>query len=182
MSLKISAKTEYACIAVMDLAAHQDSAEPVRIRSIANRHKVPSRFLVQILLLLKGAGIVESTRGASGGYRLKLRPEEVTLGQVMSIVDPPVAGGKRVLDQSGGESPTALVLNLVWDAAEKQRQDLLNNISFADLIRFSDLVKQSIDSDGPRNLTTTFTSILPMIPTTITEGLKTISDDSSAAT
>lgn len=138
MSLKISAKTEYACIAVMELAAHQDSSEPVRIRHIAERHAVPPRFLVQILLLLKSADIVESTRGASGGYRLKKKPDEVTLGQVMQIIDGPAAGGKRTLDQTGGQSVAAGLLCRVWEAAELRRQDYLNGITFADLIREAD--------------------------------------------
>lgn len=146
MSLKISAKTEYACIAVMELAAHQDSTEPVRIRNIAERHSVPPRFLVQILLQLKGANIVESTRGASGGYRLKKRPEDVTLGEVMYIVDAPVAGGKRTLSPSGAESPAALVLNKVWDVAELRRQEHLNSITFADLIREAGFFNGSVSS------------------------------------
>lgn len=135
MSLKISAKTEYACIAVMELAARQDSSEPVRIRNIAERHSVPPRFLVQILLQLKGADIVESTRGASGGYRLKKKPEEVTLGEVMHIVDAPVSSGKRTLLQGNDETSAATVLGKAWDAAEQRRQDYLNSITFADLVR-----------------------------------------------
>ncbi len=131
--MKISAKTEYACIAVMELAAQQGSAEPVRIRNIAERHSVPPRFLVQILLQLKGADIVESTRGAAGGYRLKKKPEEVTLGQVMNIIEAPPIPAKRGTTSS--ESNAASVLNRVWDAAEKRRQDHLNSITFADLIR-----------------------------------------------
>lgn len=143
MSLKISAKTEYACIAVMELAARKDSAEPVRIRNIAERHAVPPRFLVQILLQLKGADIVESTRGASGGYRLKKRPEDVTLGQVMNIIEGPVPGGKRGTSPTGDATTAASVLNKVWDAAEQRRQDYLNNITFADLIRQADLTGSS---------------------------------------
>ncbi len=135
MALKISAKTEYACIAVMELAVHQHSSEPVRIRSISERHAVPPRFLVQILLQLKGAGIVESTRGASGGYRLKMRPEDITLAQVMDIIDAPVSSGKRSMNQDGIESDAAIVLNRVWDAAEQCRQNFLHNVTFADLIR-----------------------------------------------
>src|SRR5437868_6117456 len=64
-SVKVSAKTEYACIAMLELAASYGSGEPVRIRKIASEHGVPSRFLVQILLQLKGAGLVNSTRGAA---------------------------------------------------------------------------------------------------------------------
>jgi Rrf2 family cysteine metabolism transcriptional repressor len=133
MSLKISAKTEYACIALMELAIHKNSAEPVHVRNIAERHSVPPRFLVQILLQLKSADIVESTRGAAGGYRLKKRPEEITLGQVMNIIDAPVNSMKRMLNQTAN-GDAATILGNIWNAAEKCRQDFLNNITFADLI------------------------------------------------
>ena len=64
--MRISAKTEYACIAMLELASQYGSGTPVRIRRIAERHDVPPRFLVQILLQLKGAGLVTSVRGAAG--------------------------------------------------------------------------------------------------------------------
>ena len=132
--MKVSAKTEYACIAVMELAANYGSPEPVRIRNIAERHFVPPRFLVQILLQLKGAGIVASTRGASGGYNLIPRPEDVTLGQVMGIIDGPMQIPKRSFDPTT-ESEASRILNNVWEVAEHQRQDYLNNITFADLVK-----------------------------------------------
>ncbi len=134
MALKISAKTEYACIAVMELAVHRDSPKPIQIRAICERHSVPPRFLVQILLQLKTAGIVESTRGAAGGYRLKMSPDEVTLAQIMDIIDAPVVTGKRVVSQTGGDSDAAMVLKQVWDDAERCRHNFLNNITFAELI------------------------------------------------
>ncbi len=85
--MRISAKTEYACIAMLELASQYGSAEPVRIREIAERHGVPPRFLVQILLQLKGAGLVTSVRGAAGGYRLLNPPDEVSLGRIMEVID-----------------------------------------------------------------------------------------------
>ena len=85
--MNVSAKTEYACIAVLELAAQHEAGEPVRIRDIAERHGIPSRFLVQILLQLKSAGLVSSVRGATGGYRLAKEPGEITLCEVMSVVD-----------------------------------------------------------------------------------------------
>ena len=85
--MRVSAKTEYACIAMLELAAQYGSNEPVRIRKIAERHDVPPRFLVQILLQLKGAGLVASVRGAAGGYHLIKPPQEVSLGQVMEVIE-----------------------------------------------------------------------------------------------
>ena len=85
--MRISAKTEYACIAMFELASQYGSGEPVRIRQIAQRHDVPPRFLVQILLQLKGAGLVASVRGAAGGYQLLCPPDEISFGRVMEAID-----------------------------------------------------------------------------------------------
>ncbi len=65
--MDISAKTEYACVAMLELAANYGSGEPVPIWVIAERHGVPARLLVQILLEFKAAGLVASTRGSAGG-------------------------------------------------------------------------------------------------------------------
>ena len=131
--MKISAKTEYACIALMDLAAKKDSSEPIRIGKIAERYGLSERFLVQILLQLKDADLVESTRGASGGYRFKKKPEEVTLLQVMNAIDPP-SKGKRA-----SNSNASAVLHKVWETAEKPRLVYLKSVTFADLIRKAEL-------------------------------------------
>ena len=144
--MKISAKTEYACVAVMELAKSQGSNEPVRIRNIAEQHQVPPRFLVQILLQLKGAGIVSSIRGASGGYHLIPKPEDVTLGQVMNIIDGPVQTPKRIGDQENSSSAVQ-VLNQVWETAEKKRQDHLRSVSFAELVRLAGLNSKTEPSD-----------------------------------
>src|ERR1700754_3198967 len=110
--MKLSAKTEYACLAVLELAARYETAEPIRIRTIADQHGIPSRFLVQILLQLKGAGFVLSTRGASGGYQLAKPPSEVSLGEVMTVIegqDPELSNSNHV-----HRSPTAQVLSQTW--------------------------------------------------------------------
>src|SRR5947209_11234762 len=73
--MRVSAKAEYACVAVLELAANYGDAQPVRVKTIADAHGISLRFLVQILLQLKGAGLVVSTRGASGGYHLTRPPE-----------------------------------------------------------------------------------------------------------
>src|SRR5439155_18998657 len=71
-----SAKTEYACIAMLELAAQYGDTQPLRLKSIADAHEIPERFLVQIMLQLKVAGLVVSTRGAAGGYVLAKSPDQ----------------------------------------------------------------------------------------------------------
>lgn len=127
----VSAKTEYACIAILELATRHDSGEPVRIREIADSHGIPSRFLVQILLQLKSAGLVNSTRGAAGGYQLAREPGEITLGDVMSVVD-----SQSGTIRSFAEHPTttAKVLLKCWQDVARQEREMLSEISFADLV------------------------------------------------
>ena len=128
--MKVSAKTEYACLAMLELAAHYGSNEPVRIRSIADEHGIPSRFLVQILLQLKGAGYVASTRGASGGYQLVKPPEEITLGDVMAVIE----GQDTDVTSTTSNSATARVLKETWREVAQVEYDTLRSITFADLV------------------------------------------------
>ena len=129
--MKVSAKTEYACLAMLELAAHYGSGEPVRIRTIADEHGIPSRFLVQILLQLKGAGFVASTRGASGGYQLVKPPQEISLGEVMSVIE----GHESEIANSGPDkSPTARVLVEAWREIAQVEYDALRAVSFGDLV------------------------------------------------
>src|SRR5437868_15346499 len=85
--MRVSAKAEYACAAMLELAANQDNPQPVRVKAIADAHGIPLRFLVQILLQLKGAGLVASTRGAAGGYHVTRPPEDISLADVVTIID-----------------------------------------------------------------------------------------------
>lgn len=127
----VSAKTEYACIAVFELAARHGQDEPVRIREIAEAHGVPSRFLVQILLQLKSAGLVQSIRGAAGGYVLAREPEEITLLDVMTVVDAQVSQSPTSAARS---TVTTRVLQRTWKEVAKQERELLAGVTFADLI------------------------------------------------
>jgi Rrf2 family protein len=129
--MKISAKTEYACLAMLELAAHYGTGEPVRIRNIADEHGIPSRFLVQILLQLKGAGYVSSTRGASGGYQLIKPPAAISLGEVMSVIE----GQEGEITSAGlANSPTARVLIGAWREVAQVQHDALYAITFGDLV------------------------------------------------
>jgi Rrf2 family protein len=98
--MKLFAKTEYACIAVLELALKYSQKEPVRIHDIADLHGIPPRFLVQILLQLKSAGFVASIRGAAGGYRLAKPPEKISLGEVMTTIAPSESNSIPATDKS----------------------------------------------------------------------------------
>jgi Rrf2 family cysteine metabolism transcriptional repressor len=128
--MKISAKAEYACLAVLALARLELDTSPVHIRQISDAYAIPERYLVQILLQMKRAGLVASTRGASGGYRLAREASAITLGQVISAVD----GPERPRRNTNGTKPAATsVLESVWDDVRAAEQAVLHRTNFAQL-------------------------------------------------
>jgi Rrf2 family protein len=129
--MKISAKAEYACLALLALAQHGSEAPPLRIREISESHAIPERYLVQILLQLKGAGLVVSTRGASGGYRLARPAAAITLGEVLSVID-----GPDEIDQDAtrGKRPAAAILASVWKRVRAVERGVLDSTSIAQLV------------------------------------------------
>jgi Rrf2 family protein len=88
--MKISKKGDYALRALLCLALHYDKGV-MHMTEIAGREDIPKKFLEQILLLLKGAGFVQSKSGVGGGYMLARPPEEIALGDVIRVVDGPLA-------------------------------------------------------------------------------------------
>jgi Rrf2 family protein len=134
--MRISAKTEYACIAMLELASQHGSGKPVRIRQIAERHDVPPRFLVQILLQLKGAGLVGSVRGAAGGYQLLKPPKEISLGQVMEVIDGSSEEGGPTSSASP-DSPAVRVLLHAWREVAAMQRKMLDELTLADLLERS---------------------------------------------
>ncbi len=131
--MRISAKTEYACIAMLELASQYKSGEPIRIRKIAERHGAPPRFLVQILLQLKGAGLVTSVRGAAGGYQLLSPPETISLGRVMEVID----GRFEEDNQNSSASPDSSIIKVLtqaWKEVAATQCKMLDGITLADLL------------------------------------------------
>jgi Rrf2 family protein len=84
--MRVSTRGDYACRALLSLALHADEGAPTSVRDIAERTGLPQPYLEQILLALKGAGLVRSKRGVGGGYILARSPAEIRLSDVVSAV------------------------------------------------------------------------------------------------
>ena len=127
-----SAKAEYACVAMIELAARYADPKPARLADIADKHGIPQRFLVQILLDLKNDGLVVSTRGAAGGYALGKMPDEVSLFDILNAIDP-IEQSARQNDQL---QPTVYVQNVraVWARVVEAQHVLLKETTLADLV------------------------------------------------
>lgn len=128
--MQLSAKTEYACIAAVELAMRYRDDEPVRIGSIAEAYGIPARSLVPILLQLKGAGLVASTRGSAGGYRLNRDPAEITLAAVMGVFED-IAGD--INTSAGRGSAASECLCSVWKSAAAAHREALDSVTLAEL-------------------------------------------------
>ncbi|RUL89686.1 RrF2 family transcriptional regulator [Tautonia sociabilis] len=125
--MKRSAKAEYACLAMLALARHRPEEPPMRIREISEAQGIPERYLVQILLYLKGAGLVSSVRGASGGYRLTRPPDRISIAEVLMAIDGPEEHPREP------QNPEARALTSVWEEVRRAEQAVLDRISLADL-------------------------------------------------
>jgi len=128
--MKVSAKAEYACLAMLALARRGSDSPPVPIREISGAYGIPERYLVQILLQLKGAGLVASTRGASGGYQLARAAQSISLGEILSAIDGPESAAR---DSSPSKRPTSAVLASVWESVRQAERAVLDQTTIGDL-------------------------------------------------
>ena len=133
--MRISAKAEYACVAMLELAANYREPQPVRIKAIAEAQGIPPRFLVQILLQLKTAGLVTSVRGASGGYQLTRPPESISLAQIITAIDDRTLMPRSALDEMDRRSAAVDALLGVWREIRAEEQRALEQLTLAELLR-----------------------------------------------
>lgn len=132
--MRISAKAQYACIAMMELAGGERDPQVVQVKTIAEVHGISQRFLVQILLQLKVHGLVRSIRGAAGGYQLARRPENISLADIIHAIDhatPAVPSALTALRRTPAVHAVSSVLQEI-DARERQ---MLDEITLADVVR-----------------------------------------------
>ena len=134
--MSVSSKCYYAIRAVYALAEHE-SPEPLKIAEIADREKIPIRFLEVILSQLKGGGFVQSKRGAEGGYRLAKPADSITVGSIMRYVDGPIApvdcvSPSRPMDcQFHGDCH----FFGFWGRVRQSISDVVDRTTFADLVK-----------------------------------------------
>ena len=128
--MNISARAEYACIALLELAVRYPADGPVCARQIADMHGIPLQFLVQILSQLKGAGLIRSVRGAGGGYRLAEEPGKLTLADVLTVVD---GYSADVSSTANTGTRAARTLLAAWRRVGAVQGEMLKSLTFADL-------------------------------------------------
>jgi Rrf2 family protein len=131
--VRVSAKADYALRAAIELAAAGDG--PVKGERIAQAQEIPLKFLENILLELRHAGIVRSQRGVEGGYWLARPAEEISLAEVIRAVEGPIANVRGVGPQDVEYGGAAGRLREVWIAVRASLRSVLEETTIADLAR-----------------------------------------------
>lgn len=126
--MRFSARTQYACLAMLELAARHGDGRPAPLRSLCDRQAIPEGFLVQILQDLRRAGLVASTRGAGGGYRLTRPPSDVSLADVVDAVE-----GREPPGEPSAATPLAEVFGGFCEDLRAQQREQLEAATLATL-------------------------------------------------
>jgi Rrf2 family protein len=134
--VKISSKGDYGLRALVDLAQHYEAGEPVHVREIARRQLIPEEYLGQLMVGLRRAGLVNSVRGAGGGYLLARPPLEITVAQVLETLEGPLALVDGVVERpsldGARRAPGGALRELWWEATQAALR-VLRGVTIADL-------------------------------------------------
>lgn len=133
--MKISAKGEYATLAMLELALQYQKRGPVQIHEIAEKYKIPQKFLVQILIQLKRSGLVVSRRGAEGGYLLAKAPYQISLGEVIRAIEGPLVSIK-CLEKDDSNScvlEPSCTFKAIWTDISKSIENMMDKIDYEQL-------------------------------------------------
>jgi len=131
--MRISAKADYAVRAAAELAAASPAGRPVKGEQLAAAQGIPPRFLENILSDLRNAGLLQTRRGADGGYSLTRAPSEISVAEVLRAVEGPLAAVQGSRPERLHYRGAAARLPEVWVALRANLRAVLERVSLADL-------------------------------------------------
>lgn len=146
--MKITFKGDYAIKSLLYLAARyireNETDSYSQIQEISKDQDIPEKFLEQILLILKNAGFVKSLRGKNGGYTIAKKPENIKLGEIIRLIDGPLAPIACV-SKSAYQScdfEARCVLKPIWENVNEAISNIVDNISFRNLVEMEQARKK----------------------------------------
>jgi len=151
--VKVSTRGDYASRALLSLALHADSSGPTTVRDLADRTGLPQPYLEQILLALKGAGLVRSKRGVGGGYILARPADQITLAEIVRAVDGPITLGDFGEPHTDGacDHEGQCVLLSIWHSVGAVMREKLAAWSLQDLTEMAGGSRPWPDLEQPTN-------------------------------
>ncbi|MDH2903181.1 MAG: Rrf2 family transcriptional regulator [Actinomycetota bacterium] len=134
--MRVSTRGDYASRALLSLALGADLSMPTSVRDLAERTGLPQPYLEQILLILKGVGLVRSKRGVGGGYVLARDTDDITLAEIVAAVDGPIVAGDFGEPHRDGacDHEGQCVLLAVWADVGNHMREHLASFTLADMV------------------------------------------------
>lgn len=144
--MKLSTKGTYGMKAILDLALHSDG-NPVAIKSIAERQNISENYLEQLFAILRKSGLLQSIRGAQGGYILAKNPGKITAGLILRILEGSLAPVHCVEENKPAVCNRSenCITKYVWAEIRDKIYDVVDSITLADLVE--EYNKQESDKD-----------------------------------
>lgn len=142
--MRISNKGEYALKAILDLSYHYQDRSVIPLTSISRRQDIPLKFLEQIMLILKKAGYVESKRGIKGGFFLLKSPQEVTLGDIIRLMEGQIGPvlNSRNESYSGYSKEEEYAIREVWMKVTGAVSKIIDSVTFSHIMRRADELRE----------------------------------------
>ena len=131
--MKLSTKGKYGVYAMLDLAINYGK-EPISIKSISNRTKVTEYYLEQLFSPLRKANLIKSVRGAQGGYTLKRDPSEITIYDIMEVLEGPVELSECIDEDKSCKNSDCCATRLLWKRIKDSMDSILKNTTLADMV------------------------------------------------
>jgi len=142
--LKISTKGHYGVQAMFDLAQHYGEG-PISLKSIAERQDLSEHYLEQLIAVLRKAGLVRSVRGAQGGYILAREPADIKVGDIIRVLEGPIAPVECVNREDPEQCLKAefCITKNVWEKVKTSIEEVIDTISLADMCKDAEKAKMS---------------------------------------
>lgn len=138
--MELSCKSEYAILALLELAAHYSGGEPLQIRQIAAQQHIPDRYLEQLLATIRRAGLIRSQRGAKGGYELAREPWKISLLEVINCLEGSTQQSTERLEKRTLET---LIVGEIWQESRQAAEGILQKYTLQDLVEKRDYLRRS---------------------------------------
>ncbi|MDJ0617664.1 MAG: Rrf2 family transcriptional regulator [Calothrix sp. MO_192.B10] len=139
--MELSCKSEYAILALLELATKYQSGEPMQIRQIAAQQNIPDRYLEQLLATLRRGGIVKSQRGSKGGYLLAREPWKITIFEILACLEG-LDKVKKCEEEIQPQTVESSVIEEIWQEACQAANSVLETYTLADLCEKRDARQQ----------------------------------------
>jgi Rrf2 family protein len=131
--MELSSRVEYALLALMELSDRQKQGKPLKATEIAQIQRIPERYLDQILIVLRRSGLIQSQRGVKGGYLLTKKPSQITLWDVVALLEG--EGDRQPEEETMNPTVEKKVVISFWKQVSQEYQAILASYTLEDFCK-----------------------------------------------